>query len=266
MTSLCGSIDVDLEVAGRGRARVRHQDLAVGQRHRRAVARGRAGPAGRRPGVEHAQRREVRGVAAALLERADAAVEHAERAAAARRHRRAVGVEVGQDQQEVAVAALADVGRRGVADRRLRLGEIGQVGVRRRRALREQRVVVGAVPVDAAARQLVEAVAHLLGGHRDPALAHEVRGDLGVRQERDLLVGALVHGGAVDRDPPQIGLRQEPLARPGGAGARLAAGRREHDLVAVGRERGSKLWTLRPKLSATGGVTCTQGPPLSLIR
>jgi hypothetical protein len=82
-------------------------------------------------------------------------------------------------------------------------------------------MVVGAIPVDAAT-ELIEAVAHLLGCHGDPALAHELRADLGVRQKRDLLVRILVGHPAIDRDAPQIGLRQEPLARLRGAHAGLA--------------------------------------------
>ncbi len=60
---------------------------------------------------------------------------------------------VGEDEQEVPVEPLADLGRLLVADRG---EEVVVEGGGRLRALREQRVIVGQIPVHPAAGELIE--------------------------------------------------------------------------------------------------------------
>ena len=210
---------------------MRDQDATIGHRRRVAKARRRAGVAGLTTAPEDADRGEIAGVAATLLERADAAIEDRERAGAAFEQRHAVH-RIRENQHEAAIRTFADIGRLRVADRGIQRGRVSRTRVRGQRALREQRVVVGEVPVDAPTADLIEAVACLLGRHRDPAFAHHLRVDLGVRQHGDLLRRA---GGQLH--PPDIRLRARGdagLARRVG----LATGRREHQVGAIRRPRG----------------------------
>ena len=87
-------------------------------------------------------------LAAVGLERPHRTVERRQRPAATAR------ADIRHDDQEVAVEPLADLGRLLVAHRRVQRAPVNGVG--RRRPLREQRVVVGQVPVDAPSGQLIE--------------------------------------------------------------------------------------------------------------
>ena len=65
---------------------------------------------------DNAKRNLLSRIETILFEWTDAAIEDAERTAAAGQDRFAVGADVAEDEQEVSVRALADVGRGGVAD------------------------------------------------------------------------------------------------------------------------------------------------------